>query len=178
MDSNNISGYAMSRFLPTGSFKWIDPKEYDLNKYTSNISKGFVLQVDLEYPLAPDEIEIKREMLSDYKLKIADFYNIPIGNVKKLGPNFFDEEKYVFHYENLQLYLRLGLKLKKNTLRIRIQLITMVKTLCRIQNAEKNKSRKKWRQRWKSVVQVNEQCCIQQNNGNLINRIDVKLVIN
>ena len=40
-------------------------------------------------------------MLSDYKLKIADFYNIPIGNVKKLGPNFFDEEKYVFHYENL-----------------------------------------------------------------------------
>ena len=117
-------------------------------------------------------------MLSDYKLKIADFYNIPIGNVKKLGPNFFDEEKYVFHYENLQLYLRLGLKLKKNTLRIRIQLITMVKTLCRIQNAEKNKSRKKWRQRWKSVVQVNEQCCIQQNNGNLINRIDVKLVIN
>ena len=28
-------------------------------------------------------------------------------------PNFFDKEKYVFHYENLQIYLRLGLKLKK-----------------------------------------------------------------
>ena len=27
--------------------------------------------------------------------------------------NFFDKEKYVLHYENLQLYLRLGLKLKK-----------------------------------------------------------------
>ena len=31
----------------------------------------------------------------DYKLKIADLYNIPIGIVKKLVPNFFDKEKYV-----------------------------------------------------------------------------------
>ena len=48
-------------------------------------------------------MEIKREMLSDYQLKVADFYNIPIGNVKKLVPNFFYEEKYVIHYDNLQL---------------------------------------------------------------------------
>ena len=52
-------------------------------------------------------------MLYDYQLKIADLYNIPIGNVKKLVPNFFDKEKYVIDYKNLQLYLRLGLKLKK-----------------------------------------------------------------
>ena len=52
-------------------------------------------------------------MLSNYQLKIADLYNIPIGNVKKLVPNFFDQEKNVIRYENLQLYLRLGLKLKK-----------------------------------------------------------------
>ena len=32
---------------------------------------------------------------------------------KKLVPNFFDNEKYVHHYENLQLYLRLRLKPKK-----------------------------------------------------------------
>ena len=46
-----------------------------------------------DYPLAPGKIEIRREM-SDYQLKIADLYNIPIGNVKKLIPNFFDKEKY------------------------------------------------------------------------------------
>ena len=50
-------------------------------------------------------------MLSEYQLKIADLYNIPIGNVKKVVPNFFDKEKYVIQYENLQPYLRLGLKL-------------------------------------------------------------------
>ena len=43
---------------------------------------------------------------------IADLYNIPIGNVKKFVPMFFDKERYVLHFENLQLYSRLGLKLK------------------------------------------------------------------
>ena len=123
LDANNLHGYAMSKFLPTSGLKWINPKEFDLNKYTSNSSKGFVLKVDLEYlevvrdlhndyPLPSEKIEIKREMLSEYQLKIADLYNIPIGNVKKLVPNFFDKEMCVLHYENLQLYLRLYLKLK------------------------------------------------------------------
>ena len=47
--------------------------EFDLNKYASNSSKGCILEVDFEYPkelrelhnnypLTPDELEIKREM--------------------------------------------------------------------------------------------------------------------
>ena len=94
------------------------------DKNTSYSSKGCVLEVDLEYlkdlqelhnyyPLAPDKIEIKREMSSEYQLKIADLHNIPNDNVQKLVPNFFDKEKYILHYESLQFYLRLGLKLKK-----------------------------------------------------------------
>ena len=35
-------------------------------------------------------------MLSEYQLKIADLYNIPIGNIKKLVPNFFDKESMCF----------------------------------------------------------------------------------
>ena len=65
-----------------------------------------------DYRLAPDKTEIKRKM-SEYQLKISELYNIPIGNVEKLVPNLFDKEKYVIHYENLQLYWRLRLKLKK-----------------------------------------------------------------
>ena len=63
----------MSKFLPTSSFKWIDPKEFELNKYTSNGSKDWGLEGDLEYPkelrelhnnypLVPIKIEMKREM--------------------------------------------------------------------------------------------------------------------
>ena len=108
LDVNNLYGYAMSKFIRERGFKWTDPTELDLNKYTSNSSKGCVLEVDLEYPkelrvlhddypLAPDKIEIKREMLSEYQLKIADLCNIPIGNVKILVHNFFDKEKYKLH---------------------------------------------------------------------------------
>ena len=32
-------------------------------------------------------------MLYAYQLKIADHYNIPIGNVKKLVSNFLNKEK-------------------------------------------------------------------------------------
>ena len=50
--------------------------------------------------------------MSKDQLMILDYYNSPINNVKKLMLNFFDKEKYVLHYKNLQ-YIRLGLKLKK-----------------------------------------------------------------
>ena len=67
----------MSEFLPTSGFKWMYPKEFDLNKYSNNSSIGYFLEVNLENlrelrelhndcPLAPDKIEIKIEMLSDY----------------------------------------------------------------------------------------------------------------
>ena len=108
LDANNLHGYAISKFLPTSEFKWINTKKFDLIKYTSNSSKECIVEVDPEYPeelkelhndcfLAPDKIEIKIEMLSEYQLKIADLYNIPIGNVKKLVSNFFDKEKYMLH---------------------------------------------------------------------------------
>lgn len=34
-------------------------------------------------------------------------------NVEKLVPNLMDKKKYVVHYKNLQLYLKLGMKIKK-----------------------------------------------------------------
>ena len=39
---------------------------------------------------------MKREMLPNYQLKIGDLYNIPIGNVKKLVPNFFAKKNMWF----------------------------------------------------------------------------------
>ena len=70
--------------LPTSGFKWIDPKEFDLNKYTSNSPEGSILEGDLEYPkeprklhndylLAQDKIKIKREMLLKYQLNNVTF---------------------------------------------------------------------------------------------------------
>ena len=62
LDTNNSYGYALFKFFPTSRFKWIDSKEFELNKFTSNKSKCCVLEVDLEYP---KELS---ELLNDYSL--------------------------------------------------------------------------------------------------------------
>ena len=93
-----------------------------------------------DYPLAPDKIEIKKK-LSKYQMMIADFLDIPIGDVKKLVPNLFDKKKYVLNYRNLQLYLTLGLTLKSTSC-IRIQSITMATTICRNQHTQKKEVEK------------------------------------
>ena len=60
----------MFKFLPTSSLKWIDPKEFELNKYTTNSSKSCVLEANLEtpkelyelhndYPFGPDKTDTK-----------------------------------------------------------------------------------------------------------------------
>ena len=52
-------------------------------------------------------------MLSKYCKKIADKYDIKVGDVKKLIPNLGNKTKYVLHYRNLQLHLFLGMNLIK-----------------------------------------------------------------
>ena len=83
-----------------------------------------ILEVDLEYPqelhdlhndypVCPEKVKGLNDMLSGYCKKIADKYKISIGLVSKLIPTLRDKKEYVLHYRNLQLYLDLGLKIKK-----------------------------------------------------------------
>ena len=108
---NNLYGYAKSKFLATSGFKLIDPQDFGLNKYNSNSSKRCVLEVSLvypkelrelhnDYPLAPDKIEIKREMLSEYQLKIADLYNILIGMLENYCLTFLIKKSMCFIMKN------------------------------------------------------------------------------
>ena len=117
-------------------------------------------------------------MLSGNQLKIADLYNIPIGDLKKLVPNFFGKEQCVLHYGNLQLYLRLNVKLKKHTSRIRIQSITMGKTIYRIQQRKKNKSRKNGEKDGKPLYKLRNNAVYGKTMENLRNRINERLVNN
>ena len=92
----------------------------------NNSSTGYVLELDLEYPqelhdihndypLAPEKINIPKEWLSDYCLKIANVHNITIGSVKKLVLNLINKNSYKIHYRNLQQCVELGIKFLKNT---------------------------------------------------------------
>ena len=64
LDANNLCCYTMFKFFPTNKFKWIDPKEFDLNKYSNNSSSGCVLEIDLEYS------KEFRELHNDYPLAV------------------------------------------------------------------------------------------------------------
>ena len=122
-DANNLYGWAMCKRLPTGNFKWINPEIVNLGSCNENSDKGIILEVDLEYPkelhqlhndylCAPEKMIITDDMLSDYARKIKE-HSVSSGKVPKLVTTLLDKEKYVLHYQNLKLYLSLGLKIKK-----------------------------------------------------------------
>ena len=124
LDANNLYGWAMSQYLPTGGFKWLTEKEVDLSKFDDESEKGLILEVDLEYPeelhnlhndypLAAEKIKVTEDMLSPYCREIAEKFKVKVGLVEKLVPTLSKKERYVLHYRNLQLYMSLGLKLTK-----------------------------------------------------------------
>ena len=100
LDMNNLYGWAMSGYLPYGGFKWLKNVDgFDVNSISEKSPIGYILEVDLEYPdelhvlhndypLAPEKLAISYDMLSDYCKKIANEFEIKVGDVRKLIPNF------------------------------------------------------------------------------------------
>ena len=74
---------------------------------------GYILDVDYNYPLAPETLAVSSVMLSNYCKKIADKYETKVGDVKKLIPDLDSKTNYVVHYRNFQMYLSLWIKLTK-----------------------------------------------------------------
>ena len=115
----------MSVYLPYGGFKWLENVyEFDVRSISEKSPIVYILEVDLkypdelhelhnDYPLAPEKLAVSSDMLSKYCKKIADKYEIKVGDVKKLIPNLGNKTKYIVHYKNLQLHLSLGIKLTK-----------------------------------------------------------------
>ena len=109
--ANNLYGWAVSQYLPSGGFRWVTEKEInkiDLVEYPPELHN-----LHNDYPLLPEKIKVTREILSPYCKSIREKFNITIGQVHKLIPTLGSKEKYVLHYRNLQLYTDLGLKVTK-----------------------------------------------------------------
>ena len=128
LDANNLYGWGMSQYLPTGGFKWMTDKKmakFNLNDYKDNSKMGCMLEVDLEYPqelhdlhndypMAPEKMVVKPEMLSNYCKKIAGKLKLNTDEkTAKLIPTLWNKSKYVIHYRLLQQCLKHGLKLTK-----------------------------------------------------------------
>src|SRR6218665_3519665 len=135
LDCNNLYGYAMCEPLPTGKFRFFTSKEleaFDLNSKSDDGSKGYILELDLEYPshlhethndyplapekmfIAPEKMFITTDMVSPHGRDLADKLQMKINNKsEKLVPNLLPKKNYVLHYRNLKFYTSLGLKVTK-----------------------------------------------------------------
>ena len=90
----------MIQYLPYGGIKWLK----NIDKYAI----GYILENDLEYfdelhklhndyPLAPEKLAIPYDMLSAYCKKVAEEYEIKVGDLKKLIPNLVNKTNYVLY---------------------------------------------------------------------------------
>ena len=70
-------------------------------------------ELPIDYLLAPEKRAVSSNILSHYCKKMADKYEIKVGDVKKLIPHLGNKTNYVVHYRKLQLYLSLGMKMIK-----------------------------------------------------------------
>ena len=116
LDANNLYGFAMCEYLPKSDFKW-NTDIWDSKKILAipdNNKIGYTFEVDLHYPdklhdlhnnypLAPENLKIKKEWLNKWQQN--DYIET---NIEKLVTTFHDKLNYVINYKLLKLYLKLG----------------------------------------------------------------------
>ena len=103
-----MNGWAMFRKLPADGFKWVkDLSQFNedfIKNYDENSSKGYFLEVDVEY---------RKKLFNLHK----DFSYLPerkkLRKIEKLVCSIEDKEEYVVHIKTLKQALNHGLILKK-----------------------------------------------------------------
>ena len=84
-----------------------------MSKRAANDDVGFILDVDLKYPVniheshndypfSAEKLKITQDMLSPYSRSLINKYS---STEEKLAPNLNDKIKYVLHFENVRLHL-------------------------------------------------------------------------
>ena len=108
LDANNLYGKAMTEKLPVRGFRWMtDISRMDedfVRSYDKNNIKGYILQVDVDYPNELQNLHSDLPFLPE---------RMVINNTKKLVCNLQDKKNYVVHINVLKQALDHGLKLRK-----------------------------------------------------------------
>ena len=130
IDANNLYGWAMSQYLPTGAFeKLYFPQEYGeatqleqivevLRFIPDNNPYGFFKECDIEYPaeikektenfpLCPNQTKVDPECFSDYMNRVKQPNYKP---TRKLVCDLTNKQKYMIHYRMFKFYTKMGMK--------------------------------------------------------------------
>ena len=107
LDANNLYGQAMTETLPVRGFRWmedISKIDEDFVKDYDNNNKGYILDVDIDYPNKLQNLHSDLPFLPE---------RMVINNTKKLVCNLNDKKNYIVHINVLKQALDHGLKLRK-----------------------------------------------------------------
>ena len=108
LDANNLYGKAMTEKLPVKGFRWMDDisiiDEDFVKDYNKNDNKGFILDVDVDYPNKLQNIHSDLPFLLERMI---------INNTKKLVCNLNDKKNYIVHINVLRQALDHGWKFRK-----------------------------------------------------------------
>ena len=108
LDANNLCGKAMTEKLPVRGFRWMDDiskiDEDFVKVYNKNDSKGYILDVDVDYPNKLQNLHSDLPFLLEWMV---------INNTKKLVCNLNDKKNYIVQINVLKQALNHGLKLRK-----------------------------------------------------------------
>ena len=108
LDANNLYGKAMTEKLPVRGFRWMEDiskiDEDFVKVYNKNDNKGYILDVDVDYPSKLQNLHSDLPFLPE---------RMVINNTKKLVCNLNDKKNYIVHINLLKQALHHGLKLKK-----------------------------------------------------------------
>ena len=127
VDMNNLYGFAMLMYLPTGNFQIYENNsitESFVNKVLNThdcSNTGYVLIVDLIYPdsikyksknfpFCPENKKINPDNFTEY---MKEHVPNPFRPTSKLICDQTNKEYYIVHYRNLKFYMRMGMIIKK-----------------------------------------------------------------
>ena len=129
IDANNLYGWAMSQYLPTGEFKKLQlPENYsqdqlveDLLQIPDDNEYGYFIEKDLENPV---EIKEKTKNFPFCRYQTKADPNLFSGYMNSLNqPNYkptsklmcdvTNKSKYMIHYRMFKFYLNQGMKVTK-----------------------------------------------------------------
>ena len=108
VDANNLYGWAMSQKFPVDGFKLKkDISKFNedfLKNYDEDSDKGYILEVDVEYPRYLHDLHSDLPFLPE---------RTKVNKCSKLVCNLYVKNNYVVHIRSLKQILHHGLILKK-----------------------------------------------------------------
>ena len=121
-DLNNLYGWSMSQYLPTGDFREIKVTRSILKsmlRTPDNNEHGFLIECDLEYPSSihektkhfpflPEKKTIKVEGFSPYMTENKPEIYKP---TEKLIMDQTNKQRYFLHYRDLKFYITHGIRI-------------------------------------------------------------------